>query len=194
MKFKYKQPVQIFLIFEKINSFFWNSKKLTINHNIIILPRNWIYPINLFIRNELFLAFNQLVELSIIDTSNYSSKSLNTSNKYNYIFNNSNIIFYHYFNFYLKTKITILYLLNNNKFKINSIDRIFSNANWLEREASEMYGLNFTWKQDTRKLLLDYTKLEYPMLKNYQSEGNQDVFYNMINNQVIVLKNSTIEL
>jgi NADH-quinone oxidoreductase subunit C len=75
-----------------------------------------------------------------------------------------------------------------------SIDTIFKNANWLERETSEMYGLLYYWKNDIRKLLLDYSKLENPMLKDFPCEGVQDVFYNFFENQVIVSRVETIEI
>ncbi len=192
MKLKYKQPIHLFLIFEKINTFVWYSKKININHNISILPINWIYSINLFIRNEIFLSSNSLIELSAIDLSNY--KSLVDSNINLLDSKNKTIVFYHYYNIFFKSKLTLIYILNSFKLKLISIDRLFENANWLEREVSEMYNLNFLWKRDTRKLLLDYVKLESPMLKNYQSEGNQDVFYNILDNQVVVLKNNTTEL
>ena len=77
---------------------------------------------------------------------------------------------------------------------LHSIDKLFKNANWLERETSEMYGILFTWKTDTRKLLLDYAKHENPLLKDFPSEGFQDVFYNFFENQVTVNKNEVVEL
>lgn len=132
---------------------------------------------------------NLLVETSAIDTLNYRANILDlfyTNNKY--------ILFYNYFNNFLKTKITFFFIINKYKQNILSIDRIYNNANWLERETSEMYGLSYKWKQDTRKLLLDYIKIESPLLKSFQCEGTQDIFYNLIDNQVIVVKNEVIEL
>jgi len=77
---------------------------------------------------------------------------------------------------------------------LNSIDKIFKNANWVERETSEMYNINYIWKNDTRKILIDYSKNEYPLLKNYPSEGFQDVFYNFFENQITVNRNEVVEL
>ena len=75
-----------------------------------------------------------------------------------------------------------------------SIDKIYKNANWLERETSEMYGILYYNKNDTRKLLLDYSKIENPLLKDFPSEGLQDVFFNFFENQVTISKNEIIEL
>lgn len=57
-----------------------------------------------------------------------------------------------------------------------------------------MYGVFFFFKQDGRKLLLDYSKIENPMLKHFPSEGLADVFYNFFFNQVTTIKNETVEL
>lgn len=192
MKLKYKQPIHLFLIFEKINIFLWYSKKLNINHNIILLPNSWNYTLNLFIRNDLFLSNNSLIEASAIDLSNIKNNTESNLNIFNR--NVNTILFFHYYNYFFKNKMTFMYILNSKKYKINSIDRLFENAGWLERELSEMYGINFLWKRDTRKLLLDYVKLEHPMLKNYQLEGSQDIFYNLLDNQVVALKNNVVEL
>jgi len=57
-----------------------------------------------------------------------------------------------------------------------------------------MYNINYQWKNDTRKILIDYCKNEYPLLKNYPSEGFQDVFYNFFEGQVTVSRNEVVEL
>lgn len=192
------QPVQLFLVFEKLNSKLWISKKLNSNHSLILIPNNWFYAINIFFKKELLLSNITLIENSAIDASNYNITSvennLNPHNLENFFFNNKLIVLYNYYNYFLKSKITLFLIVNKLSKSIDSVDRIFNNANWLERETSEMYGINFKWKTDTRKLLLDYSKIEHPLLKEFQCEGTQDVFYNIFNNQITTLKNETIEL
>lgn len=198
MKNKYMQPIQLFIVFERLNSKIWTSKKLNSNHSLIVVPSNWLYSLNIFFKKELLLSNTSLIENSAIDTSYYNlennQNNLNHNSIENYFFKNKLLIFYNYYNYFLKNKITLFIILNNLSKSIDSIDRIFSNANWLERETSEMYGINYKWKTDTRKLLLDYSKIENPMLKEFQTEGTQDAFYNIFENQVVVLKNETVEL
>jgi NADH:ubiquinone oxidoreductase subunit C len=57
-----------------------------------------------------------------------------------------------------------------------------------------MFGVNYTFKNDVRKLLLDYSKNENPMLKDFPCEGYSDVFYNIFEEQVIFHTNDVIEL
>lgn len=196
MQKKYMQPIQLFIVFEKLNTKLWLSKKLNINHSLILIPQNWFYAINVFLKKELFLNNITLVENTAIDISNYNLTPNNLENYdlLNYFYKNNLILLYNYYNYFCKNKITFFIILNNLSKSIDSIDRLFNNANWLERETSEMYGINYRWKTDTRKLLLDYSKIENPMLKEFQSEGNQDTFYSIFENQVITLKNEVIEL
>jgi len=188
---KYIFPLQIFLILEKMNIIFWNSKSLTPNSYICLLNYKWFYTLNILLRNELFLNNSMLIENTALD-----SRFLNKNEKLNIFFNNNKILnFYLYYFFNLKLKILFLISLKNNyKPYLYSIDKIFPNANWLERETSEMYGILYYFKYDIRKLLLDYSKLENPMLKDFSSEGIQDVFYNFFENQVTLNKSEVIEL
>lgn len=195
MQKKYMQPIQLFLVFEKLNTKLWMSKKLNINHSLVLIQENWFYSINLFMKKELFCNNSTLIENSAIDTSNYNNNlELNAESLENYFLNNKIVLLYNYYNYFCKNKITFFIILNKISKSIDSIDRIYNNANWLERETSEMYGINYRWKTDTRKLLLDYSKIEHPLLKEFQCEGSQDAFYNILENQVVVLKNETVEL
>ena len=189
---EYIFPLQIFLILEKMNILFWNSKSLTPNTYICLVNYKWFYTLNLLLRNELFLNNSTLIENTAIDNRFTNNLSTNLDM---YFTNNKllNVYLYYFFNLKLK----ILFLVNlKNGFKpyCYSIDKIYSNANWLERETSEMYGILYYFKYDIRKLLLDYSKIENPLLKDFSSEGIQDVFYNFFENQVTLNKSEVVEL
>lgn len=189
---KYIFPLQIFLILEKMNILFWNSKSLTPNSYICLVNYKWFYTLNLLLKNELFLNNSMLIENTAID-----NRFINNLNKNLNIFFTNNKILNFYLYYFLNLKLKILFLVNvsnNNKPYLYSIDKIFNNANWLERETSEMYGILYYFKYDIRKLLLDYSKLENPMLKDFSSEGIQDVFYNFFENQVTLNKSEIVEL
>ena len=141
---------------------------------------------NLLLNNELHTNTSTLTEATAID-----SKYINSLN-----FNKSYLISVYSYYLY-SSKIRLSILTNSAKNSWNnfiSIEGIFKNANWLEREISEMYGIFFEFKIDVRKLLLDYSKLENPLLKDFSSEGIVDVFYNFFENQVVFYKNDIIEL
>ncbi len=188
----YLFPIHIFLILEKSNVIFWNSKTLVPNHFICYINAKWFYLLNNIFKNELILNNCFLSENTAIDARflNQTSSELNT------LFNKKKIFNYYVYYFYnLKLRLTILAdCFNNYKSYIWSVDKIFLNANWLERETSEMYGILFYWKNDLRKLLLDYSKIENPLLKDFPSEGITDVFFSFFENQVVLHKNEVVEL
>jgi len=189
---KYMFPLQIFLILEKMNIVFWSSKSLTPNSYVCLVNYKWFYTLSLLLKNELFLNNSMLVENSAIDLRFAN----NLNDKLNYFFNNNKLMTFYLFYFYgLKMKINFLVLLKNNyKPYMLSVEKLYPNANWIERETSEMFGILYYFKNDMRKLLLDYSKIENPLLKDYASEGLQDVFYNFFENQVTVSKSEVIEL
>lgn len=82
----------------------------------------------------------------------------------------------------------------NFKNKICSLDKIYKSSNWLEREAGEMFKIMYFNKTDCRRLLLDYSKEEYPLLKDFPLEGFNDIFYCFFENQVNNVVANSIEL
>lgn len=57
-----------------------------------------------------------------------------------------------------------------------------------------MFKLLYNHKTDTRRLLLDYSKQENPLLKDYPVEGFNDVFYSFFEDQVVCSNLTVVEL
>lgn len=188
---KYTTPLSIFVIFENTNVILWTSDSFQPNSYIVYFNQIWFFSINIFLKKDLFLSNSFLFENTAVDFKK-NFKSLNHLNN-NINITNEIVIIYMYYFFFLKTKLTFM-LFYNKKYKINSIDCIFKSANWLEREVSEMFKIVFKNKTDKRRLLLDYSKQENPLLKSFPSEGFTDVFYNFFENQTLYTCNSTVEL
>ena len=179
---KNNSPVKLFLILEKSKAIIWTNKTMDENTNVMWIDSTWYKLLNKIIKYESSFHNTWLTEQSIVD------------NLFNSIFYNKIsrlTLFNVYYSYYLKSRTIILTNTLNN---LDSVDRLFKNANWLERESSEMYGMDFFNKSDSRKLLLDYSKIESPMLKDFSSEGVKDVFYDILDNQVTILNADTVEL
>ena len=185
---KYKFPVNIFLCFEKINPIYYTSEVLTKNHYVCFIPKNSFYGLNMFLKKELFYSNSFLVEMSAIDTLKYN-KIIPESEFFN--FKDRFLVYSIYYFYFIKIKITLVQSTNNN---LNSIDTIYKNASWLEREVSEMFGINFINKKDNRSLLLDYSRNEFPLLKDFPTEGYYEIYYDFFENKVDYFKNEFIEL
>lgn len=116
--------------------------------------------------------------MSAIDTLKYS-EILTTTNlnlKKNRILIHNSFLCY-----FLKLRLTFFYQYSLNHDKLtSSIEVLFKNASWLERETAEMFSVIYQNKLDSRTLLLDYSKKEHPLLKTFQSEGNFELYYDFI--------------
>ena len=74
--------------------------------------------------------------------------------------------------------------LSNNYFTLNSITELFPAGNWLERENSELHGINFLGKKDLRNLMLQYGDSSTPFNKSFPSIGTNELVYNPINDTI----------
>lgn len=189
MQKNYQMPLQLFIIIEKSNPAIFTADTSIPNHYILYINKNHFFLTAAILKNEFFASKSSLIESSAIDSLNYN----NFSNITSFVNLNRIMPFYLYYLYSLKIRLTII-LNNENNGSINSIDKLYKNSNWLEREAAEMYGIYYKNKKDCRKLLLDYTKDENPMLKDFPTEGTNDIFYNFFEDQVIFDYNNTVEL
>ncbi len=193
MNKKYIFPLQLFIILEKINVKIWVNQSLNFNNYYVYFSEKWFLLFTQVLKNEVFLTNSTLIEHSGVDMLQVLNFK---SNKWFYFFSRFQLI-YNIYLYSVKTRLTLFFLVSKKQKqvkKIPSVDRYFLNANWLERESSEMYGVFFFFKRDTRKLLLDYSKVENPLLKDFPSEGFYNVFYNFFFNQVNTVKNEIVEL
>lgn len=189
---KYMFPIQIFLILEKLNINLFTSKKQNSNNFNVFLNYKYNILLNYVLKNELFLNNSLLIENSAVDLKYYN----NIDSTFFFFFKKySNILFYNFVILNIKIKLTLYYFLPySSTYNLSSIDQFYLNANWLERETSEMYGIFFNNKKDQRKLLLDYSTFENPLKKDFPLEGHKQVFFSFFENQVITQNNKFIEI
>lgn len=188
---KYTLPLSIFVVFENINPVVWTSESFYPNSYIFYLNQSWFYSINLFFKNEVFFSNSTLLENSAID----NQKNFDFLKKFQLTIQSRVLLFYVYHFFTLKSNIILLTSYDNIKLnKISSLDKIFKSASWLERETGEMFKISYNFKTDTRRLLLDYSRQENPLLKDYPVEGFSDAFYNFFEDQVVYNNSTVVEL
>lgn len=197
--FNYKFPLSIYIVFEKCDIFVMTSEKMYRNHYVLYLHKNFYTGVFSFLKNEVFFSNSTLIDQSIIDLNHLThlvNKSSNSNSNFDFIKpNNSDyfILFNIFYCYFIKIRITFFTFLNELK-KIQSTDLIYKNSSWLERETSEMFGISFLNKTDSRCLLLDYSKNENPMLKSFPCEGYYDIYYNFFEHKLKYINNDIIEL
>lgn len=82
--------------------------------------------------------------------------------------------------FFLSYKLNFKYNLKlyiNKEDLILSIMPIYQNANWLERELWDLYGVKFIYHQDLRRILTDYGFIGHPLLKLFPLTGFFELRY-----------------
>ncbi len=79
-------------------------------------------------------------------------------------------ILYHFTFDDINLVISLRVKLAKPKLEIDSLTPSFEAANWIEREITEMLGINFKGHPDLRKLLLpdEWPKDSYPLRKDYK--------------------------
>ena len=74
---------------------------------------------------------------------------------------------YHLRNMQLCTIVSIRAPLDGNAPIINTIERVYPNANWFEREVWDLFGIRFEGHSDMRRIVLPYEWVGHPLRKDY---------------------------
>ena len=68
---------------------------------------------------------------------------------------------------------------------VDSINGVWSSANWFEREAFDLYGIVFEGHDDLRRILTDYGFIGHPFRKDFPVSGHTEMIYDAERKRVI---------
>ena len=125
--------------------------------DIILFKKDALLDIVNFLKNDPY-AFTMLLDLTCVDF-------LGEKERYEMV--------YHLFSLSLKLRLRFKTRLDEKDLKIDSLTPVFNNANWLEREAYDMFGVHFKDHPYLRRLFM-YDGFEgHPLRKDYPLRKQQ---------------------
>ncbi|ADM89724.1 putative NADH:ubiquinone oxidoreductase, chain C [Candidatus Zinderia insecticola CARI] len=135
--------------------------------NILVNYINYLYILSILKNNKKF-KFKTLIDFFCIDYLNYKSKK---KFRFQIILNLLSIKY----NMRIRIKI---FLLNKKNPYLFTINNLWKSSNWYEREAYDMYGINFKGHYNLKRILTDYNFIGFPMRKDFPLSGFYELKYN----------------
>ena len=131
-----------------------NSDMTTLDPTITVAADS-IAEISSFLKNNETLAFDTLMCLSGVDYKGLKGETDRIE------------VVYHLFSMRHRHKIVLKVLLPRDEPAIPSVEQVWDIANWHEREAYDMFGIEFRGHRDLRRILCPDDWVGYPLRKDY---------------------------
>jgi NADH-quinone oxidoreductase subunit C len=74
---------------------------------------------------------------------------------------------------------------DNDEPAVDSLTGVWASANWFEREAFDLFGIQFRGHPDLRRILTDYGFIGHPFRKDFPLIGNVEVRYDPAQQRVV---------
>ena len=145
------------------------SSKIDFNELLLEIKPEDLLDVIMFLKSDDNCKFRQLIDIAGVD---YPQEDKRFKLIYLFLSHEKN----------MRIKISINF---DQSLKINSITKIFSSANWMEREAFDMYGIQFVNHPDLRRILVDYNFKGHPLRKDFPLTGHTEVRYNEDQKKVV---------
>lgn len=145
------------ILFQFVSGFLIMKTKVICN----ILMSNLVFLVT-FLKYNLLSGFSSLLDIIVTDNINLNSNRFELT----YLFWN---IFYSY---------RLGLKLYTTQFKgVISLSNFYYNANWLEREIWDMFGIKFLMHNNLCRILTDYGFKGFPLRKDFPLVGYCDLLY-----------------
>lgn len=142
-----------------------------IKYSCIVLLLNIFFYYNFFLdlKNSMILKFESLTDFTAVHYPDVQNEiELN----------------YFILSYKLNLRI-ILKLFVNKEDLVISLNKIYKNMAWLEREVWDMFGIKFIFHNDLRRILTDYGFLGHPLLKYFPLSGFYELRFDEVFNKII---------
>ena len=130
----------------------------------ITVRKDVIYELMEFLKNDSELAYNFLADVTAVDYSLMEDVLM----KYDYA---RFVVVYHLLSTAKKERLRVKVPVHEKELSVPSVASIWKVANWLEREAYDMFGINFENHPDLRRILMPDDYEGHPLRKDYPLRG-----------------------
>ncbi len=121
------------------------------------------------LRDEPALGFEELVDLCGVDYSTYGDGAWQ-GKRFAAVTHLLSIVH----NWRLRVRV----FAEDDEFPaVDSVTDVWTNANWFEREAFDLYGIAFVGHPDLRRILTDYGFIGHPFRKDFPISGHVEMRY-----------------
>ena len=165
-------------------SFVSNLSQAEKNYNLFCSTKS-LYYLCLHMRFSSAFHSTQLVDILAYELPTYSSNTNDILSK-----SSSSVVIYNFHSLMSQDRFFLFFQpglsTTNSPFnQLCSITELFSAANWLEREVSELSGVSFLGKKDLRNLMLQYGDASAPFQKSFPTIGLKEMFYDPLKDTII---------
>jgi NADH dehydrogenase (ubiquinone) Fe-S protein 3 len=127
----------------------------------ILTSREFFFKLVYYLKYSLFSLMNQLIDIIVIDIP---GKKLRFK------------IIYLFMSIQYNTRYKIS-IYTNELIPLSSLTKLYSFANWPEREIWDLFGILIMDHPDLRRLLTDYGFSSFPLRKDYPLSGYFELYY-----------------
>ena len=94
-------------------------------------------------------------------------------------------VVYHLLSLANNYRLRVKTYVNEDDLFIDSVTKIWSSADWYEREAFDLFGILFKGHEDLRRILTDYGFIGHPLRKDFPMIGEVEMRYDEKTGKVI---------
>ena len=152
------------------------NPKIALGELTIELLRDDLLEACRTLRDDPALAFEQLIDLCGVDYLEYG-EGIWDGPRY--------AVVYHLLSVSLNHRIRLRVFLDDDAPVVDSVNDVWSAANWFEREAFDLYGMVFDGHPDLRRILTDYGFVGHPFRKDFPLVGYVEMRYDQDRQRVV---------
>ena len=136
---------------------------------VAIVDKEDIAKLLVFLRDDVNCQFKQLMDICGVDYPERPQRFEVVYNLLSLVHNN---------------RVTVKVMLEDNS-SIPSVSKVFSSADWWEREIWDLFGIFFSGHPDLRRILTDYGFDGHPLRKDFPLTGYVEVRYDDAQKRVV---------